>query len=50
MPSNHTHHLYKQAHPLIRKILELEIEKDYLLKISKSFSELLILEINFPVN
>lgn len=48
MPSNHTHHLYKQAHPLIRKILELEIEKRLLAKkYPNLFSELLIFRNDF---
>ena len=48
MPSNHTHHLYKQAHPLIRKILELEIEKRLLAKkYPNLFSELLIFRDKF---
>jgi len=48
MPSNHTHHLYKQAHPLIRKILELEIEKRLLAKkYPNLFSKLLIFRDKF---
>lgn len=48
MPSNHTHHLYKQAHPLIRKILELEIEKRvFAKKYPYLFSELLIFRDKF---
>ena len=48
MPSNHTHHLYKQAHPLIRKILELEIEKRlFAQKYPNLFSELLIFRDKF---
>lgn len=48
MPSNHTHHLYKQAHPLIRKILELEIEKRLLAKkYPNLFSKLLIFRNEF---
>lgn len=48
MPSNHTHHLYKQAHPLIRKILELEIEKRlFAQKYPNLFSELLIFRNEF---
>ena len=48
MPSNHTHHLYKQAHPLIRKILELEIEKRlFAKKYPNLFSELLIFRDKF---
>lgn len=48
MPSNHKHHLYKQAHPLIRKILELEIEKRlFAQKYPNLFSELLIFRDKF---
>lgn len=48
MPSNHKHHLYKQAHPLIRKILELEIEKRlFAQKYPNLFSELLIFRNEF---
>ena len=48
MPSNHKHHLYKQAHPLIRKILELEIEKRLLAKkYPNLYSKLLIFRNEF---
>ena len=48
MPSEHSHHLYKQAHPLIRKILELEIEKRvFAKKYPYLFSELLIFRDKF---
>lgn len=51
MPSEHSHHLYKQAHPLIRKILELEISKRQFAKnYSDLFNDLIILREDFSTD
>lgn len=51
MPSDHSHHLYKHAHPLIRKILELEISKRQFAKnYSDLFNDLIILREDFSTH